>query len=63
MKMAIKMYPGFGWIETRGQNLGPFLVIRYINNYSYEKYVNNKSCFPIFISFNEEKNQKDSADF
>jgi hypothetical protein len=36
MKTAIKMFPEFGWIETQRSQFGPFLVIKYIKNYSYQ---------------------------
>ena len=36
-------------MRLEGQNLGPFLVIKYIQIISYQKYVNDKSCSSIFI--------------
>jgi hypothetical protein len=52
MKTAIKMLSGLDQLRLEGQNLGPFLVIKNIKNYSY---VNNKSSSPIFMFLNEKK--------
>ena len=38
MKMVINMLPGFGF-GLEDQNLGPFIVIKYIQNMSIRKVV------------------------
>ena len=43
--MSIKMFPRFGWIETRRSKFGPI----FSNKVQLSKYVNNKSCFHVFI--------------
>ena len=55
MKMTIKMFPGFGWIETLRSKFGPILtnkvpilIITVVLLFSYSSM---------------KKNQKDSADF
>ena len=58
------MFPDLDGLRLEGQNLGPFLVIKYVHQqFQLTRYVNNKSCFPISIFFNEEKIKKDLADF
>ena len=63
MKMAIKMFPGFGWIETRRSKFGPFLVIEYIKNCSYQ----NISIIKVVLLFlyysMKRKIQKNSETF
>ena len=57
------MFPGFGWIETQRTKFGPIFNNKVHQKLQLSKYVNNKSCSPISIFFNEKKIQKDSADF
>ena len=45
-KMAIKMIQGLGWI-LEGQKLGPFLVIKFIKDYSYQ----NMSIIKVALLF------------
>ena len=44
--MAIKMIQGLGWI-LEGQKLGPFLVIKFIKDYSYQ----NMSIIKVALLF------------
>ena len=53
-----KMFPGFGWIETRRSKFGPIFSDKVHQRLQLSKYVNNKSCSPIFIFFNEKKVRK-----
>ena len=62
MKTAIKMFSGFGSLETRRVKFGPIFSNKVHKKLQLSKYVNDKSCSPIFIYFNE-KNQKDSVNF
>ena len=60
MKTAIKMFLGFR-MRLEGQNLCPFLVRKYIKNYSYQ----NKSIIKVVLLFlysTMKKNRKDSLD-
>ena len=64
MKMAIKMFLGFGSIlRLEGQNLGPFLVIKYIKNHSYQNMSIIKVVLLFLYSSMKKKNQTDSAHF
>ena len=58
MKTAIKCCQDLLQFGIEGQNMGLFLVIKYIKNMYLSKYVNNKSLSPIFIFFNEKKFRK-----
>ena len=48
MKTAIKMFPGFGWIETQRTKFGPIFNNKVHQKLQLSKYVNNKSCSHIF---------------
>jgi hypothetical protein len=41
-------------LRLEGQKLSPFLVTKYIKNYSYQN-ISIISCSPIFIFLNEKK--------
>ena len=60
--MAIKMFPDLDGLRHGGQNLSPFLVIKYIKNYSYQNMPLIKFVLLLLYSAME-KNHEDSADF
>ena len=63
LKSAIKMFPGFGWIETQRSKFGPIFSNKVHKKLQVSRYVNDKSYSPIFIFFDEKKNQKVLANF
>ena len=57
------MFLGFGWIVTQRSKFGPIFSNKAHKKIKVIKNVNDKSCSPTFILFNEKEIQKDSADF
>ena len=58
MKVAIKMFQRFELIEARRSKFGHIFSNKVYQNSQLPKYVNNKSCSPIYIFFNEKKFRK-----
>ena len=58
MNMAIKMFPGYGWIETRRSKFWPIFSNKVHSKLKLSKYLDNKSCSSIFIFCNEKKIRK-----
>ena len=62
MKTAIKSSWDLDGLKLEGQNVGPFLVIKYIKNYSYQNMSITKVVVLFSYSFMKQ-NQKDLTDF
>ena len=53
--MTIKIFDG---LRLKGQNLGPFLVMKYIKNYSYQNMPITKALlFWLYLSMNNKFRQ------
>jgi hypothetical protein len=55
MKMTIKCSQDLDGLRLKGQNLGPFLVIKFVKNYSYQNISIIKVVLLFFRFFNEKK--------